>query len=372
MAVGVYVTITCADDTLTALHSMRTTQTNLPVMANGTHMATRARMDKPVIPTIKIPRTTLATHTPRDSMTDKDMVRFLQSTYIHAGLIVMLEMSNVNGSGPDRILNECREINELLAKLDNRQEQLKASQKAFLQDTTSSPESQSAKKVNEESAALLGEYRSLVARTKRIKQDRESGNPRNAAQVGKVDRSVKASMNKFQQLDSEFRKDLEQRMKRDYRIVRPDASDAEVQEAIQDPNQQIFSQALINSDRRGLAQTTAQSVRARHTAIQKIEQDMIQLAEMFQDLDALVIQQEAAVTSIEQRGEEVTDHATKANTELTGAVDKARAARKKKWICLGIAGESFSLLCLSASCSSFLSHSRLCPLLFSNLYFSCV
>ena len=63
---------------------------------------------------------------------------------------------------------------------------------------------------------------------------------------------------------------------------------------------------------------------------------------MFQDLDALVVQQEAAVTQIEQRGEEVTDHAAKANTELDGAVKKARAARKKKWICLGIAGKSHS------------------------------
>ena len=68
---------------------------------------------------------------------------------------------------------------------------------------------------------------------------------------------------------------------------------------------------------------------------------------MFQDLDALVVQQEAAVTSIEARGEEVTDHVTKANVELDGAVKKARAARKKKWICLGIAGESVPILRLA-------------------------
>ena len=65
---------------------------------------------------------------------------------------------------------------------------------------------------------------------------------------------------------------------------------------------------------------------------------MLVLAQLFQDLEAAVVQQEPAVTQIEHRGEEVTEHVAKANTELTGAVDKAHAARKKKLWCLGIAG----------------------------------
>ena len=58
---------------------------------------------------------------------------------------------------------------------------------------------------------------------------------------------------------------------------------------------------------------------------------MVILAQLFQDLETAVVQQEPAVTQIEQRGEEVTDHVAKANTELDGAVKKARAARRKKW-----------------------------------------
>jgi syntaxin 1B/2/3 len=65
---------------------------------------------------------------------------------------------------------------------------------------------------------------------------------------------------------------------------------------------------------------------------------MMTIAQLFQDLEAAVVQQEPAVTQIEQRGEEVNEHVAKANTELTGAVDKARAARRKKWWCLGIVG----------------------------------
>lgn len=66
---------------------------------------------------------------------------------------------------------------------------------------------------------------------------------------------------------------------------------------------------------------------------------MMIIAQLYQDLEAAVVQQEPAVTQIEQRGEEVTEHVAKANTELAGAVDKARAARRKKWWCLGIVGQ---------------------------------
>lgn len=75
-------------------------------------------------------------------------------------------------------------------------------------------------------------------------------------------------------------------------------------------------------------------VRARHEEIQKIERDFVELAQMFQDLDALVVQQEAAVTQIDEAGEEVLTNVNKANEEISGAIEKARSRNRKKWWCL--------------------------------------
>lgn len=75
-------------------------------------------------------------------------------------------------------------------------------------------------------------------------------------------------------------------------------------------------------------------VRARHEEIQKIERDFVELAQMFQDLDALVVQQEAAVTQIDESGEEVLTNVNKANEEISGAIEKARSRNRKKWWCL--------------------------------------
>lgn len=61
---------------------------------------------------------------------------------------------------------------------------------------------------------------------------------------------------------------------------------------------------------------------------------MVELAQLFQDLDQIVMQQEPLVENIEQKGEEIHDNVVQANTEIGGAIEKARSARRKKWWCL--------------------------------------
>ena len=102
---------------------------------------------------------------------------------------------------------------------------------------------------------------------------------------------------------------------------------------------QYNNQQLLSSDRRGQAQSALGAVRARHDAIQNIEKTMIELAQLFQDLDAIVVQQEPMVENIEQRAEEAHGNVTKANEEIQQATVKARSRRRKKWWCLLIVGK---------------------------------
>jgi syntaxin 1B/2/3 len=77
--------------------------------------------------------------------------------------------------------------------------------------------------------------------------------------------------------------------------------------------------------------------------IQRIDRELIAVAQMFQDLDSVVVQQEAAVENIDQRGEDVQQNVEQANVQLDGAISSANAARKKKFWCLGIARKSCSV-----------------------------
>ncbi|KAH8594678.1 t-SNARE [Bisporella sp. PMI_857] len=238
---------------------------------------------------------------------------------------------------PNKILNDCREVNRGIDEIKASLANLAQLQQRSLEDPDSSLNSSTNRQLDSMASETMGLYRNLTAKVKAIKQNPESGSAKNAPQVGNVDRKLKAAIQEYQQMDSAFRKKLQDQMARQYRIVRPEASEAEVREAVEDTsNQQVFSQALLQSDRRGQSRAALNAVENRHAAIQKIESQMIELAELFQDMEALVVQQEAAVTNIEMKGEEVVENMDKGTQEIGVAIKSARNARKWKWWCLGI------------------------------------
>jgi len=200
------------------------------------------------------------------------------------------------------------------------------------------PGANSSKELDYATSEIMAMFRNLTGKVKDIKQKPESGSPRNSPQVGKVDRDLKKTREEYLQMDAEFNRKVKDQAARQYRIVRPDATEQEVRQAVEDPNQQMFSQALMQSDRRGQSRAVLSAVQDRNAAIKKIESQMIELAEMFQDMDNLVMQQEAAVVNIEMKGEEVVDNMDKGNEQIGTAIQSARNTRKWKWWCLGICG----------------------------------
>lgn len=246
-------------------------------------------------------------------------------------------MSGMNGRDPNRILNEVRNMDEALKDSERRVEELRMKHDEYMKISDTRDQDDKQKEIDIYVDDFTRTYNGYKQRIIRIKKDPESRKDRNKAQVNKVERQFKAVGNLFQQAERDFRQRKQESIARQYRIVRPDASEAEVREAVESGGNQVFSQALLSSDRRGDAQRTALNVRNRHQEIQKIEQDIATIAQMWNDVEAAVVQQEPAVQDIEDKGAQATGHVAQANTELDGAVKKARSARKKKWMCLGIA-----------------------------------
>jgi syntaxin 1B/2/3 len=248
---------------------------------------------------------------------------------------------------PNYIFQECADIKKAVTNITTRElSHVQSLQNAVLNDPDTSSSSPNSRELQSKTAQVMDEYRSLAQRVKKLKTNPESGAPRFKDQVGSTGRAVQQAINQFQQLDGQFNRKLKEQMARQYRIVRPEASDDEVREAVEDTSgQQVFSQALLQGDRRNQSRSALSAVQGRHEAIQKIERQMIELAELFQDMENLVVQQEAAVTNIEMKGEEVVENMDKGTEEIGTAVKTARATRKKKWWCLGISG-MFSLFSL--------------------------
>ena len=146
---------------------------------------------------------------------------------------------------PNAILNECRDIDRGIDSIQRNLERLSFLQQRAIDDPDASQNTQTNRELDSLSSDTMTLYRSFAARIKTIKSQKESGDPRNKPQVGLVDRKLKTAINEYQTVESDFRHKLAAQMERQYRIVRPDASDQEVQEAIQDTsNNQVFSQAV--------------------------------------------------------------------------------------------------------------------------------
>lgn len=250
--------------------------------------------------------------------------------------------SSFGRGDPNAILNECRDIDRGVDEIERNLNQLKMLQDRSLNDADTSSGSSTSRQLDNLSSETMTMYRGLTQRVREVKSSPDSRQPKNAPQVGRVDRRLKQAIQNYQQVESAFRKKTQDQMARQYRIVRPDASESEVRAAVDDSSQggQVFQQALMQSDRRGQARAVLNAVQDRQAALQKIESQMIELAQLFQDMDTLVVQQEVQVALIEQKGEEVVENLDKGNEEIAVAVMTAKKTRKKKWICLGICGAS--------------------------------
>jgi syntaxin 1B/2/3 len=146
---------------------------------------------------------------------------------------------NAGAADPNAILNDCREVDR---SLDQLSQQLDTLERAFKQ-VIARPDQPSSEVTGLSSQVMTG-YRALVSRVKNIKSKPESGSPRNAPQVGRVDRRLKQTINRYQTMEAEFRRDSQAAAERQYRIVKPDATEAEVREACADPDTPIFQQAV--------------------------------------------------------------------------------------------------------------------------------
>jgi syntaxin 1B/2/3 len=244
---------------------------------------------------------------------------------------------------PNAILNELRDIDNSIAEIEGRVDKL---QKIQDQSLGSVDNTALLKDIADKGGEAIKAYRALAERLMRIKQKPESGSPRNAPQLGKVDRRLKKAVQDYQKVDAEFGKKSRLARERQFRIAYPEADERQVREAGENENDgQVFKMAMMQGNRRGQAVNVEAAVRERSNAIQAIAKQMGELAQLFQDMENLVVQQEAAVVNIEQKGEEVVENMDKGTEQIGVAITSARNRNKLKWWCLGITSTSlFAIL----------------------------
>lgn len=184
----------------------------------------------------------------------------------------------------------------------------------------------------------------LSARIKAV-QTPVSGLTRNDSEIRKnritlVHGKFVEALRQYQAVEQQYRQRYRDRVERQFKIVKPDATPEEVSAVVNDTEgsgQGIFLQAISSSNRYGESRRVYREVQERHQDIQRIEHTLADLAQLFNDMATLIDQQKDQVDNIETRAGEVNTE-TKRGTEQVGvAVGHARSARRKRWICFWLA-----------------------------------
>lgn len=117
--------------------------------------------------------------------------------------------------------------------------------------------------------------------------------------------------------------------------MNPDATEAEIEAAVASGDgAQVFSQAVLSSNRSAAAKSVAAAVRERQQDIARIEKTLEELGALFEQMEEQVVLAEPAVEKIERSAGVVVDDVEAAAGHIDKGVVSARAAKRKKWWCL--------------------------------------
>lgn len=237
------------------------------------------------------------------------------------------------------ILDECKDISRGIEDAEDNMARLAILQKRCLEDVDTSGQSDSKREVDLLTQAIMDQLRRLADRIRDIKTKPDSGLSLNANQVDRVKRALEKAVGDNLRQEQAFREASQSQMERQIRIVRPDATDEEIRNAVEQ-NSPVFQQALMRGNRSKQAEQVFSAVKARHDEMLEVERKLGELLDLLENMNQLLVKQEVTVMAIDTHAENAAEDMVKANDELEVAVTTARKTRKKKWICLGICGTS--------------------------------
>ncbi|CAO3587026.1 unnamed protein product [Absidia cylindrospora] len=173
----------------------------------------------------------------------------------------------------------------------------------------------------------------------------EASNGRFNQSDGQIRRTQSAALKKrfldtiqrYQDIERSYQQQYRQRVERQIRIVKPDASEQEIDQILDsDDSAQVFTQSLMQAGRRGQSRAVLSEVQNRHDDIKKIEKTILELHQLFMDMQMLVEQQGETINQIDEHAETTAVQMEEGSKFVTRAIASARATRHKKWCCFVI------------------------------------
>nr|KAJ3420562.1 hypothetical protein HK105_005520 [Polyrhizophydium stewartii] len=186
--------------------------------------------------------------------------------------------------------------------------------------------------VQNETRDLLADARRrlqrIAAETKQMRERGQAAGDRQAA-VAQLASKVVEVADAYRTVQETSRKEYRQRMEREIRVANPNATPDEIERALDSNSGSVFAQQLLSS-RIGEQRRVLQEVQGRHEELRKMEQSIVELAQLFQDMQAMIEAQSSTIVAIETNVMEAQTYLERGNQEVDKAIVHQESYNKNR------------------------------------------
>ncbi|CAO3660556.1 unnamed protein product [Rhizopus stolonifer] len=136
------------------------------------------------------------------------------------------------------------------------------------------------------------------------------------------------TIQRYQDIERTYQQKYRQRVERQIKIVQPNATSDDIDRVLDsDEPPQIFAQSLMQANRSGQAKAVLSEVQSRHDDIKKIEKTILELHQLFVDMQMMVEEQGETLKEIETHAETTVVDLEQGNKDIEKAIVSAKSTR---------------------------------------------
>ncbi|KAI9321528.1 t-SNARE [Dichotomocladium elegans] len=239
----------------------------------------------------------------------------------------------------DGFLFEIEDLKRCIGIVSENVDRIERLHKSALGSYNDSQWKQCASEVDQLQGRIHAQNADIKARITALVTDARAANASEAeirkAQSETVRKRFLDTLRRYQDIETAYRQEFRERVGRQIRIVKPDATDQEIDHIIEsDQNNQIFAQSILHAGRKAQSRAVLDEVQNRYDDIKRIERTLLELHQLFLDMEMLITQQGEVLIQIDEHAETAAKQVSEGNKMIDRAIAYARATRGKKWCCL--------------------------------------
>ncbi|KAJ3290871.1 t-SNARE [Rhizoclosmatium globosum] len=192
-------------------------------------------------------------------------------------------------------------------------------------------------RANQLSSGIRNRLKAMEAANKKFAKQTRSGDARiRVTQHGAIAKKFLDVMMEYKDIQKKYQDKYKQRMQRQFLIVKPNASEAEVEKMMNDDKGPVFAQSIMHQGQKAEAKRALAEIQDRHADVQRIEKSIIELQQLFIDMSVLVAAQGELINQIEIHVDDAIDQTEQGVNALHKAVKLQKKTRKKMCIIIGL------------------------------------